>query len=145
MKGIPDKEDQEHTIRWNKKEYQPGKETTATMVEEPFYLAGYPSGNKKALSNPSQTMTTTTIQKSLRAYISVHSASADPLRLSFREKILPVSFQQNLISSFLFAGFSFNGQQFYKIGKHRRVHRLKHHPFPITVGFRLIIDGLNLF
>jgi len=25
MKGIPDKEDQEHTIRGNKKEYQPGK------------------------------------------------------------------------------------------------------------------------
>ena len=98
MKGIPDKEDQEHTIRWNKKEYQPGKETTAAIVKESFFLAGHLSGNKNALSNPSQTMTTVTIQKSLRAYTSVHSASADPLCLSFREKILPVSFQQNLIS-----------------------------------------------
>ena len=60
MKGIPDKEDQEHTIRWNKKEYQPGKETTATMVKESSFLAGRLSRNKNALSTPSQTVTTTT-------------------------------------------------------------------------------------
>lgn len=45
----------------------------------------------------------------------------------------------------LFIGFSFHGQQPQKLLKQRGIGGLKHDPLSIVVGFRLVVEVLNLF